>query len=194
MEEKSLDFKINEHISEGERLLWQGAPAKKMRLLPGERFNIILGIAWTAFSIAWLALAISLNVEAKDAIFLVKILPAFGVPFLLVGLYFLAFVPLNIIIFRKGIEYALTNKRALILLRGRRDKLVSFSLTEIENIQFGCDEDGNGYVTFINVPKKPDGQKKRRKPLIKRVGGFYNVSEVKKLYKIFCAQIGEAEK
>ncbi|MBO5374207.1 MAG: hypothetical protein J6A54_02005 [Clostridia bacterium] len=182
---------IKDYILADEKLLWRGEPTKKIRLLPAEKFNVAFGIAWTAFSVFWMSLAYSIVNQTEQGFSFIKIFPAFGLPFFIIGIYFMLIMPIRIIISRRRIEYALTDKRALILYVGKREKLSAYKYTEIQNLNFGCDELGNGYVTFISAGNKSLSTGTRVKAHAKKVCGFYHVSEVKKLYKILCAQIGE---
>ncbi len=184
MEKMLLDSNIKDYVLGDEKLLWRGKPVKNIKLLPGEKFNIFFGVILTVFAIAWMALAFNLVSQTDNVFSLAKIFPAFGVPFLLVGFYFSLVIPIRIVITRKNIEYALTNKRVLILYNGKKQVLNSYNYTEIKNVNFGCDEQGVGFVTFTGL--NSNGKRKHAK-----VNGFYNVAEVKTIYKIFSTRIGE---
>lgn len=188
--------KINEFILQDEQLLWTGKPVKKIKLLPAERFNIVFGIFWTAFSAFWIAMASwgTSQIEGGDA--MTKIFPLFGVPFLLIGLYLVFVAPIRSKNRRKNLEYALTNKRILILYNGKTQNLQSFKYSEIQNVNFGCDELGVGVVTFSSLATTilNKGMNAKTRHFTNNVYGFYNINDVKKVYKIFCEQTGEKER
>ena len=184
MDKMLLDSNIKSYVLDDEKLLWSGKPVKKIKLLPNEKFNMFFGTILTAFAIAWMILAFNLVRQTDNVFSLAKVFPALGVPFLIVGLYFLIINPIRILLTRKDIEYALTSKRILILYNGEKQLLNDYSYAEIKNLNFGCDEDGVGYVTFVGISSS--SKKKRSK-----ICGFYNVADVKMLYKIFSTRIGE---
>lgn len=184
MDKLLLDSGIKSYVSEDERLLWRGKPATNMKFLPAEKFNIFFGVILIIFACAWMILSFNLIGETDNVFSIAKIFPAFGVPFLIIGAYFSIVSPINVIITRKGIEYALTDKRVLMLYDGKKQTLCSYNFTDIKNLNFGCNDDGIGYVTFLGI----NTQKKSKRP---KICGFYNVTDVKMLYKIFSTKIGE---
>ena len=104
--------------------------------------------------------------------------------------------PIKIIQKRKDVEYALTNKRILILYNGKSMKLQAFSYKNVQNLNFGCDETGNGCVTFMcNTLEKTSGSTTSTitHTSATKIYGFHNIDQVKKVYKIFCIQTGEKE-
>ena len=183
MEKETVEFVVSNYLESDEKMLWSAKPIKKMKLLPGEKFNVILGLAWTAFAVAWLVISLNVAKDLPSGFSIEKILPAFGVPFLMIGLYLALLSPIAIIVSRKGIEYALTTKRVIILHCGKREKLFSYTYDRVKNLNFACDEEGNGYVTFMATKTKKNG-----KPAVTKVQGFYNVEKVKMLYKVFSSR------
>lgn len=186
MEKELLDFNVSKHIDENERILWCANPVKKARLLPSERFNVLLGVFWTAFAVAWLVISLKITKNLPSGFSIERLLPSLAMPFLVVGLYFAFVMPLVIIVSRKGIEYALTTKRAIILYCGKKEKTFSYLYEDIKNLNFACDEQGNGYVTFMATVKRKNGKRS-----FSKIYGFYNVAKVKMLYKIFSSKVGE---
>lgn len=187
---------IDSYILQGEELLWKGKPVKPIKLLPGEKFNIILGIFWTVFSVFWVTVAIVSAVSFEgDGFAFVKITPFFGIPMLLFGIYLILIYPLMMIKKRKNIEYALTNRRILILSGEKTQTLMAFKYSEIQNISFGCDEEEIGALTFVNAGNATTTSSgtKKAKTVKGVMYGFYNIPEVKKVYEIFCKQTGEKQ-
>ncbi|MBE6624276.1 MAG: hypothetical protein E7622_01390 [Ruminococcaceae bacterium] len=187
---------VRDYVLQDERLLWTGKPVKPIKLLPGEKFNIVFGVFWIVFSIFWMGLAFA-TVKKFDEqdILMMKIFPYFGIPFSFVGLYLVFLSPFRIMNKRKYIEYALTNKRILIFNNGKKKTLNTFKYSDIHNISFGCDENGVGAVTFFikktGATTFVDGHPSRS--AMRTMAGMYNIENVKKVYKIFCYQTGEKE-
>lgn len=189
MEELSnYEYKIKEYILPDESLLWTARPVKEIKLLPAEKFNMIFGIFWTAFSAFWIALATMGALSASEAGFsMIKIFPFFGLPFLAIGIYLIFIAPIKGRNRRKNMEYALTSKRILILYSGKTKVLQAFKYGEIQNVHFASDEQDVGCVTFMNtVSTITDGSR-----VSKGVYGLYNIPNIKKVYKIFAQKIGE---
>ena len=94
----------------GESLLWEGAPATGLRFT-GKGFVLsFFGIFFLSFSIFWVGMASSMSAAGPEAI----LLPLFGAPFVLVGLWLVVGHWFYDAYKRKRTRYALTNKRALI--------------------------------------------------------------------------------
>ena len=181
---------IKKCILQDEELLWSGRPVKQIKLLPAEKFNMMFGAFWTAFSTLWIIMGfVSPGDTTQNSFFMSKVFPFFGIPFLIVGIHMLLIAPLIAKCRRKNIEYALTSERILILYSGKKNRLKTFRYEEISNLNFGCDENDVGVLTF-NATSYISGTRLQR-PVIY---GFYNVSEIKKIYKILCNQLGEQAK
>lgn len=189
MEELNYQFKIKEYILLDEALLWTGKPTKEIKLLPAEKFNMLFGIIWTIFSLFWITMAtIGAMSASEDSLTISLVFPLFGIPFLIVGIYFIFIAPIRGRNRRKNMEYALTNKRILILYQGKNTILQAFKYSEIQNINFASDADDVGCVTFTNTVHSVGANGSR---VSRGVYGLYNISKVKKVYKIFAEQIGE---
>lgn len=91
-------------LGEEERLLWMGKPAQGLRLTARDMFLVPFSLVWLAFVIFWIAGAL----RQRGGFWL------YGLPFVAVGLYFVAgrFVVESWI--RRSIEYAITNQRVLV--------------------------------------------------------------------------------
>ena len=188
---------IKDYILADERLLWTGKPVKEIKLLPSEKITMIFGAFWTAFSAFWIAMAYAGTSEIEGGPLMANIFPLFGIPFLLTGLYLMIISPIRAKRKRKNIEYALTNKRVLIFYNSKVQSLQAFKYNEIQNISFGCDADGVGVVTFLSVCATMvggNGLGVRNRRTAGTLYGFYNIDDVKKVYKIFCEQTGEKER
>ena len=196
MDNLQKEMSVKDYVLQDERLLWTGKPVKPVKLLPNEKFNIVFGIFWIAFSIFWMILAFSTvkKFDEQDML-LMRIFPYFGIPFSFVGFQLIFLSPIRIMNKRKFLEYALTNKRILIFNNGKTKTLNAFNYTDIKNINFGCDEQGIGAVTFVctkaGTTTFVNGNPSRA--AVPTVCGLYNIDDVKKVYKIFCYQTGEKE-
>jgi Bacterial PH domain len=131
---------IERELSSGEKLLWNGRPAQGFRLRPPDAFVIPFSLAWCGFAIFWESSVIS----AKAPIFF----KLWGIPFILVGLYFVVgrfFVDVKT---RTCTFYGVTNDRIIIVcgLFSRQTK--SLQLRTLSDISLVERADGSGTILF----------------------------------------------
>jgi len=131
---------FRDELGAGERILWSSQPRQGLVLRPSDAFLIPFSLLWGGFAIFWESMAI---VGSGSLFFML-----WGIPFVLVGLYFIVgrfFVDAKV---REKTYYALTNERAIILsgLFGRN--LRAFSLKTLSDININVKKDGSGTITF----------------------------------------------
>ena len=130
-------------IDAGERLLWSGAPAPgaaALRAAPA----ILVGIPFGAFACFWIWSAYSMTAGASGAPGPWRFFPLFGIPFVVVGLGVML-APLWAWIAAGKTVYALTEKRALIIVGGSVQTYGPADMTRISRIER---PDGTGSVYF----------------------------------------------
>lgn len=108
---------IGRELEAGETLLWAGRPRQGVVLRPSDGFLIPFSLLWGGFAIFWelgaLGMFFAGDSNAPDPIRFV--FPIFGLPFVFVGLYFIAgrfFLDARI---RANTVYGLTDRRAIIV-------------------------------------------------------------------------------
>jgi hypothetical protein len=93
-------------LRQGERLLWVGQPDPKVRFTGADAFIVPFSILWGGFAVVWEIMAIT---RTQSPLFVI-----WGIPFVLVGLYFI-FGRFIVKKRRKvATAYGLTDRRAIV--------------------------------------------------------------------------------
>jgi hypothetical protein len=98
-------------LRQGERLLWVGQPNPKVRFTGADVFLVPFSVLWGGFAVVWEIMAIT---SSESPLFVI-----WGIPFVLVGLYFI-FGRFIVKKRRKGATvYGLTDSRAIVCTGNR---------------------------------------------------------------------------
>ena len=137
---------IERELSSGERLVWSGQPRRGIRLRASDAFVIPFSILWCGFAIFWEVMALTATAKGGGPIALV--FPLFGLPFVIVGVYFVFGRFLVDARVRERTFYGITSERIVIMsgLFGRRTK--SLNLRTLSDISLTERPDGSGTITF----------------------------------------------
>jgi hypothetical protein len=147
------------YLDAGERLLWVGQPRQGIFLRASDAGLIPFSLLWGGFAIFWEATVLTSMLHGKKAPLLVQIIfPAFGAPFVLIGLYFMFGRFFFDAWLRRRIWYGVTDRRALIVRVGRNSSVKSFELRGIGEVGFQQHADGTGSLTFGAAASTPRGR------------------------------------
>ncbi len=140
---------IERELDSGERLLWKGRPPGGIRLRSADMFMIPFSLFWTGivFSAAWAAFHQSAQKGAAAAPGLL-----FLIPFILVGLYILIGRFFVDAMMRARTEYAVTNRRAIIVSGLFSRNVKSIDLKTTSEIAISERGDKSGTITFGATP------------------------------------------
>lgn len=163
----------------GENLLWTGKPGKGRPLRKEDLYLIPFSILWCGFAVFW-----ELSVIKTDAPIFFKL---WGIPFVLIGLYFTVgrFVVKRLR--EKNTRYALTSQR-LIARTGKTCK--TLELTNLPHMSVTQLADGSGDIRFgESAAYRPYGfGYTRTYPYQNALLEFRNIPEVNKVeYRIHSA-------
>ena len=137
----SVDEEIRRQLSAGERVLWSGRPVQGIVFRASDVFNIPFSLMWGGFAFFWEWSVVS---SPKAPAFFA----AWGIPFVLVGLYLIVgrfFVDAQQ---RARTYYAVTNERVLIVSGVFRRVVKSLSLRTLTDVSLSEKPNGDGSVTF----------------------------------------------
>jgi hypothetical protein len=128
-----------------EKILWAGRPGQGVIFTSQDFFLIPFSLLWCGFAIFWEFSVATTN----NAPIIMKI---WGVPFVLMGLYFVAgrFVADSFI--RNSLRYAVTNKRVLIQRYWPTPKFTAISLRQTGDVELALRSDGSGTIRFGSQP------------------------------------------
>ena len=135
---------VTKELGASERLLWAGRPSKGVQFRGSDIFLIPFSIMWCGFAIFWEGGVITTN-----APFFFKL---WGIPFVLIGLYF---VFGRFIVDAKQREktfYGVTNERIIIVTTFLRSKIKTLNLRTVTDISLAEKSDRKGTITFGATP------------------------------------------
>jgi hypothetical protein len=131
---------LSERLLAGERLLWSGRPAQGLLLTSRDGLLIPFSLLWGGFAVFWESSVLTLGAPAFFALW--------GVPFVLAGLYLIAGRFVLDAWIRRGVLYAVTNKRILIFRPGPFAKFTALSLDRLPDASISEGAGGRGTIRF----------------------------------------------
>jgi len=131
---------FNGRLLTGERIVWWGQPAQGLLLTSRDWLLIPFSLVWGGFVIFWEA-----SVLANNAPMFARL---WGVPFVLVGLYLVVGRFLLDAMIRRGMGYAVTDKRVLILRTGLFSKFSAIGLDQLSDTNLTEGANGRGTIRF----------------------------------------------
>jgi hypothetical protein len=137
----SPEMQIQPHLTRGERLLWSGRPRKGIGL-QGTDF---IGFGMGAVGVVFMGGSIVRGILDGDFGFLI-----FLVPFATVWVGIAAGQPFWRARRRRNVVYALTDRRALIVLEKASSEVQSVSLLAQPTVTLEAHRDGTGTILFGN--------------------------------------------
>jgi hypothetical protein len=125
----------------GERIAWSGQPGQGPLLTPRDMYLIPFSLVWCGFAIFWEMSVAS----ARNASFFFLL---WGAMFICIGLYFVAGRFLVDAWVRKGMQYAVTDRRILIARPAPFGKFTAVSLTQLPAADLNESANGRGTIRF----------------------------------------------
>jgi hypothetical protein len=135
---------ISKELASGERLLWCGRPKQGIILRGSDTFLIPFSLLWCGFAIFW-----EVSVITTRAPFFFKL---WGIPFVVVGLYFVFgrfFVEARQ---RNKTYYGLTDKSIIIVSGLFHKKIRRLNLRTLSDLSLNESKENRGTITFGPTP------------------------------------------
>lgn len=148
MEEPTDRQALQPHLLPGESVRWLGRPDPRRLLNSGDIFLIPFSLLWGGFALFWEGGVLGLGSQAPDHP-VDGFFALWGVPFVVVGQYFIwgRFVYKRWD--RRRTVYAVTDQRVLVL-KGRT--LQSMFITQLPALNLSTRSDGSGSLQFGTMP------------------------------------------
>jgi hypothetical protein len=147
----NYDSPIEKYLNTGERLLWVGRPPQGIMFRRSDWVAIPFSLMWGGFAICWECAASGVFNRGRF-----NPCPAtFGLPFVAIGLYMIIGRFFHDAWQRERTWYALTDRRALILLVGQTVSLKGVPLVEMPVVRLQQFPDGRGTIAFAPEPLQP---------------------------------------
>ncbi len=139
---------IERELNSGEHLLWKGRPRGGIRLRGIDFFLIPFSLIWSGFAFfAGFAAVVSVKRGSNDWSALIPV-----IPFVLAGFYILIGRFFVDAITRSKTEYAVTNRRAIIVSGLFSRSIKSIDLRSTSEIALNERGDKSGTITFGATP------------------------------------------
>jgi hypothetical protein len=137
---ENIADRFREELNPGERIIWSGQPQQGLMFRPADIFMIPFSLMWGGFAIFW-----EFGVVSSGAPLFFM---AWGIPFVLVGLY-IVFGRFFVDSAQRGkTYYALTNERAIIISGLFHQNTKSLDLKKLSEINISTKGNGRGTITF----------------------------------------------
>jgi len=132
---------VQRHLSSAERIEWVGRPDPAKHFTRGDVFLVPFSIMWGGFSIFWESSAIASGAGPFFALW--------GIPFVVIGIYFIFGRFIYKARRKRRTIYAVTNQRVMTIVTGRHDESVEATyLRSIPTISTSAVSSGCGSVEF----------------------------------------------
>jgi hypothetical protein len=189
-----MDYLIEEQFRDDllrdEKILWVGQPETSLFFTGADIFLVPFSLLWGGFAIFWELSVLSEffhTHEGKSAMPI--IFPLFGIPFVIIGFYFIfgRFIYKN---WKKHkTYYAVTNKRVLVLTKLFSRSLNAVNIDTIPTINKTVRSNNIGTIKFGNVNWMISMYSNTGMDFFGSFGGvdsptFYDIKDVNKVHEI----------
>ena len=145
----TLQQELRDALEPGERLLWSGFPRQGLMFRPADAFLIPFSLMWGGFAIFWEYGVFAGEPDVPDRFNLWdKFFVLWGIPFVLIGLYFIFGRFIEDSARRARTIYGVTDRRAILLTNFLGHNVRSISLSGLGEINLSKMADGRGTITL----------------------------------------------
>jgi len=189
-----MDYLIEEEFRDDllkdEKTLWISQPEALILFTGADVFLVPFSLLWGGFAIFWEVSALFMFFSTREGKSAMPIIfPLFGIPFVIIGLYFMfgRFIYKNWK--KRNTYYAVTNKRVLVLAKLFSRSLNAINIDSIPTINKTIRSNGIGTIKFGNVNWMVSMYGNTGMDFFGSFGGadiptFYDIKDVNKVHEI----------
>ena len=170
------------YLLPGERIQWTGRPMQGLALSSRDTFLIPFSLLWCGFVIFW-NIAVWTFPEAGQGVD--WFMRLWGLPFLIVGLYFLIGRFFHDAAIRRNIDYAVSDRRILVR---RGSKFTSLDIHRLPRLELSEHRDGTGTIAFEGSTFGPWGGSMNGfswwLPALSGATQFFRIHDPRKVYEL----------
>jgi hypothetical protein len=179
------------HLLPGERVLWVGRPDPRILFAPADAFLVPFSIFWAGFAFFWEGGVLFGLFRGDNPALLAFVL--FGLPFVAIGLYFVAGRFAYKRYRKRRTLYVVTDRRVLRLTTTRSERLDAVFLDACPSITKRARRDGIGSISFGSVSPWSGSAMYENTGLdlfgLSRSGfAFYDIPDVEEVYRLVLTQ------
>jgi hypothetical protein len=145
---------LQNELADGESLLWSGKPNPRVIFHPSDWYMIPFSLLWGGFAIFWEA-GVTGSFGFSDGHSAPPFFMLWGIPFVIIGQYFIWGRFFYAAWKKTRILYAITNRRVLVIALRPWPKTISAFIDNIPVIDKEVRSDGIGTLKFGNINNSP---------------------------------------
>jgi hypothetical protein len=185
-----LENIFQDELLKDEKILWMGQPNPNIKYTSMDWFLVPFSIFWGGFAIFWelsvLGISFLSNENGDGAPFFFAL---FGIPFVVMGIYFI----FGRFIYKKWKKkrtyYAITNKRVLIVTNTNNRNIEAEFIASIPAINYSQKSNGAGTIRFGNFNFMTDMYANTGMDFFSGFSGksspaFFDIDNVKEAYTL----------
>ena len=188
--DRSPASRFHPYLIGGERILWSGQPKPGLMLSARDAFLIPFSLLWGGMAIVWNIMVWLAPFAAQSGDDVNWAFRLWGLPFLVLGLYFIAGRFFHDAHIRKTLFYAVTDRRVLVL---RGSKITSLDIRRLPRLELSEHRDGTGTLAFEGCHDMWWGGMYGFTWLLPSLSGatrFFRIRDARKVYELVSNQSG----
>ncbi len=194
----AAQLEFQSELMPGESLLWAGQPSRKVIFHRSDWFMIPFSLLWGGFAIFW-EYGVSGHFDNAHPLHntgMINFMSLWGIPFVLIGQYFIWGRFLYTAWRKARTFYGVTNKRVLVLGKGSSRKLSDGYLRSLTSVTLTTSRDGTGTIELAPEPESSSMWNfyggRRRGGFAMDIDlsrlAFYDVEDAKSVYQLIQTQ------
>lgn len=198
---RDFAFELQNELTAGESLLWSGQPQQKVIFHQQDWFAIPFSLAWGGFAIFWEWGVTGHLGSANSSQATPFFFDLWGIPFVLIGQYFIWGRFLYTAWKKARTYYGVTNKRVLVVNLGTNRRVTDAYFLNIDSVSLSTRSDGTGTIEFAPEPNvQSPWSFNNRRGRGNQMGldlsrlAFFDVDQARNVYQLIQSQREKARK